>query len=174
MDLKYLIDQLEAELIAQTRQQQLADAAELAEGETARITLMQRLSAALGKEITIYRPGGQPQQVLLEEVGNGWILVRNGRETELINLKNCPLVGGLKDARIQVLEVQKRSQINQIMRRIARGRLRVLVTLADGTFQTGYLVSVYADHFDLLNEQNRHLQLSVASNGLFSLKTLGA
>lgn len=174
MDLKYLIDQLEAELAAQTRRQQLTEAAEIAEGEAARITLMERLQAALGKEISIFRPGGQIQTVTLAEVGNGWILVKTGREAELINLKNCPQIGGLKDARFSLKETQKRSQISQILRRIARSRSRVLLTLANGSFQTGYLVGVFADHFDIVSAENCHQQLSVTSDGLYSVKILGS
>ncbi|MCS4484062.1 hypothetical protein NXS08_00960 [Gleimia sp. 6138-11-ORH1] len=171
MDLKFLIDQLEAELIAQTRQLQLNEAAEMAEGETAQITLIERLNTALGNEISFYQPNGQMQAAQLTQVGKDWILVRKGIEEELINLKNCHQIGGLKDAHLTMREIQKRSQINQILRLLGRKRARVLVTLVNGNFQTGYLVSVFADHFEIINQENRQ-RLSIASAGVFSIKVI--
>lgn len=170
MNLKYFIDQLEAELVAQNREAQLQEAAELAEGEIASITLMQRLCAALGKEITIRAGNGHLRVGNLQQVGNGWILLHTQTGEELINLKNCTTITGLAGSTVMVGNLVMRSPMAQVLRRLARARKKVAVTLHNDTTQNGYLTAVYKDHLELIAESATQVRVAIMLDTIFAVR----
>lgn len=170
MEMKYLIDQLEAELAAQHREVLIAQAAELAEGEIAGITLLQRLHSALGKEISLRSLANQPLTGTLLQVGNGWVLLRTQLGEELVNLTNVVEVSGLAGSNTQIGKLEMRSPMTQILRRMARARTQVIITLENGEKQSGFLIAVYKDHLELGVPGRVNATLAVVINSVFSVR----
>ncbi|EEH63825.1 hypothetical protein HMPREF0044_0844 [Gleimia coleocanis DSM 15436] len=172
MHIKFIIDQLEAELLAQHRQAELLEAAEIAEGEIAQIYLQDRLQSALGKEISVYGNGVEPLKGIVQEVVKNWILLKIAGVEELVNLSTCSVIEGLGGNNKTPGLLEKRAEIQQILRRIARSRSRVMLKLTNGTNLSGYLTAVYKDHLDFVTEQPQR-NLTIRTEIVFSVRLLG-
>lgn len=172
MHIKYVIDALEAELIAQNRQADKLAAAEIAEGEIAQITLLQRLHSALGKEISAHAGKDQNITGTVSEVGDNWALLKTTSGEELLNLAVCVTISGLGSTHQTAGLLQKRSQMQQILRRLARRRVRLQLRLTTGEQISGYLGAVYKDHLEIITEQSKNRVQAVIMNAVFAVKIL--
>jgi hypothetical protein len=148
-----LFDDLEAQ-VEQADQAVLdAEVADRTRREIARVRLADRLRASVGASIVLRISGFGPLAGVVEAVGPDWVLAtdRAGAEV-LVPLRVVLSVTGLGSrAAVPGSEgaVAARLGLGYALRRIARDRSRVVVTLADGSTAHGVVDRVGADAFDL-------------------------
>ena len=148
-----LFEDLEAQ--AEQADQAMLDAevADRTRREIARVRLADRLRASIGTSIVIRVAGFGSLPGVVEAVGPDWILATERAGTEvLVPLRAVIGVAGLGSrAAVPGSEgvVQARLGLGYALRRIARDRSPVVVTLADGSTALGVVDRVGADAFDL-------------------------
>ncbi len=148
-----LFDDLEAQ-VEQADQAVLdAEVADRTRREMARVRLADRLRASVGASIVIRLTGIGSLTAVVEAAGPDWVLVteRAGIET-LLPLHAVLNVTGLgAQAAVPGSEgaVEARLGLGYALRRIARDRSPVVVTLSDGSTARGTVDRVGADAFDL-------------------------
>ncbi len=148
-----LFDDLEAQ-VEQADQAMLdTEVADRTRREMARVRLADRLRASVGESIVIRLMGLGSLTAVVESAGPDWVLVteRAGIET-LLPLRAVLNVTGLgAQAAVPGSEgaVEARLGLGYALRRIARDRSPVVVTLSDGSTARGTVDRVGADAFDL-------------------------
>jgi hypothetical protein len=148
-----LFDDLEAQ-IEQADQAMLdAEIADRTRREMARIRLADRLRASAGESVVSRVSGLGLLCGVVEASGPDWLLVTEPVGSEvLVPLRALLTVSGLS-ARAAVPgsegAVDARLGLGYALRRIARDRSTVVVTLADGSTARGVVERVGADAFDL-------------------------
>jgi hypothetical protein len=148
-----LFDDLNAQVEAAERAERAAESAELRRLELSRVTLSDRLLAAVGTSVTLTVDGAQPLTGELVQLGGDWALLASetGSET-LVGLSAVVAVTGLPAAVAAGAgagETDARLGLGFVLRRLARDRLPVTVVTRGGTAYTGTIDRVAADFFDL-------------------------
>jgi hypothetical protein len=146
-----LFDDLNAQVEAAERAERAAESAELRRLELSRVTLSDRLLAAVGTSVTLTVDGAQPLTGELVQLGGDWALLASetGSET-LVGLSAVVAVTGLPAAvAAGAGETDARLGLGFVLRRLARDRLPVTVVTRGGTAYTGTIDRVGADFFDL-------------------------
>ncbi|HEX2362607.1 MAG TPA: hypothetical protein VHI11_11080 [Jiangellaceae bacterium] len=148
-----LFDDLEAQ-VEQADQALLdSEVADRTRREIARVRLTDRLRASVGATVVLRLSGAGQLAGTVEAAGPDWVLVaeRTGTET-LVPLAAILGVTGLgPQAAVPGTEgaVGARLGLGYALRRIARDRSSVVVTLSDGSVVRGLVDRVGADAFDL-------------------------
>jgi hypothetical protein len=148
-----LFDDLEAQ-VEQADQAMLdAEIADRTRREMARIRLADRLRASAGESVASRVSGLGLLRGVVEASGPDWLLVTEPVGSEvLVPLRAVLTVSGLSGrAAVPGSEgvVDARLGLGYALRRIARDRSAVVVTLADGSTARGVVDRVGADAFDL-------------------------
>lgn len=143
-----LFDDLEAQLDAQARLERDAEVADRTRAERARITLGERLVGALGDELTLHLRGRTSLTGVLEDTGEGWLLVLDRGRSVLVVSAAVVGVHGLRRAPRDDTRA-RRFGVGYALRVISRDRRPVVVTDIDGTAAHGTIDAVGADAFDL-------------------------
>lgn len=127
------------------------DAAELTRGMWAELTLMDRLRAALGREIRVLLRDGRHLNLLLHSVGPTWIGGADDAGALLMPREAILSVGGgLRRASVPRRPLQAGPKMASVYRMLARRREAIQIdgrhglTLAEGTIDR-----VGRDHLDL-------------------------
>lgn len=144
-----LFDDLEGELAAAEAAERYAEVAERSRLELGQVTWTDRLAATEGPvRLDVRGAGGLLGRV--STVGDGW-LVLQGPPIALVATGAVLAVEGLgRDARpAAVHDVARRLSLSSALRRLARDRSPVHVTLVDGRRLVGTVDAVAADHLDL-------------------------
>ena len=143
-----LSDRWDSEVVADTE----GEIAERLIAERARIRLVDRLAATVGRQIGIRVIGADWVRGSVVDVGPDWCLLRGAGDAEtLVVLRAVSQVTGLGDnARDPETEaaVAARYGLAAVLRRLV-DRDEVTVALAEGTRHRGRIVSVGADTLDL-------------------------
>ncbi|HEY9376709.1 MAG TPA: hypothetical protein VIQ02_06400 [Jiangellaceae bacterium] len=148
-----LFDDLEAQ-VEQADQAALdAEVADRTRREIARVRLADRLRASVGASIVMRVSGCDPLAGIIDAVGPDWLLMTERTSTEvLVPLRAVLSVSDLGSrAAVPGSEgaVQARLGLGYALRRIARNRSPVVVTLTDGSTARGVVDRVGADALDL-------------------------
>jgi len=143
-----LADSWESEQVAETE----GEIAERLVAERARIRLVDRLAAAVGRDVGMRVTGADWARGTVVDVGPDWCLLRGADSVEsLIALAGVSQVTGLGEgARDPDLEstVAARYGLAAVLRRLVDGG-EVTLALVDGTRLRGRITSVGADTLDL-------------------------
>lgn len=146
-------EDLEAEADGAVGAERQAEVADRAAREVGRQHLTDRLRVAAGQEIAIRVNGAGLIRGAVSSTGRGWVLVDEGSGGQaLVPLRYVLAVGGLgPKAAVPGSEgkVGARLGIAYALRKLARERARVAVTLGDGGTLTGAIARVGADFLDI-------------------------
>jgi hypothetical protein len=146
-----LFDDLDAQLEAAERAERAAESADLRRMEVSRISLAERLGAAVGADVTLSIEGVDTVAGELRQVGHDWLLVDSapGGET-VVALAAVVSASGLPvGAAPPADEADRRLGLGLVLRRLARDRLPVTVVTRTGAGWTGTVDRVGVDHLDL-------------------------
>lgn len=120
--------------------------------ELARIRLVDRLRAGLGREIAVTVSGAGVLRGVLADCGPEWLLLEEHGEA-LVSLRAVLGLSGLGPAAAagpgSEGEVSARSGLARALRALARDRSEVLCVLVDGSACSGTVQRVGADHVEL-------------------------
>lgn len=143
-----LFDDLEAQLAAQARLELDAEVAERTRTERARITLGERFAGAVGTPLVVRLRGGALARGVLEDTGDGWLLLVEGTGRQVLVATAAVLgVSGLRRPRDDTRA--RRFGIGSAVRGISRDRRAVVVVDVDGGAVHGTIDAVGADAFDV-------------------------
>ncbi|WP_338537785.1 hypothetical protein N5P18_11865 [Janibacter terrae] len=143
-----LFDDLEAQLAAQARLELDAEVAERTRTERARVTLGERFAGAVGAPLVVRLRGGALARGVLEDTGEGWLLLVEGTGRQVLVATAAVLgVSGLRRPRDDTRA--RRFGIGSAVRGISRDRRAVVVVDVDGGTVHGTIDAVGADAFDV-------------------------
>jgi hypothetical protein len=130
-----------------------AEVADRTRGEVGRLRMVDRLRAAIGHRVGLTLVGAPPLSGILREVGPDWLLLAETALPEvLVALPAVCGVGGLGALSAQPGSegrVVAKLDLRYALRRLARDRARIAVTLANGAVLSGTCDRVGADFFEL-------------------------
>lgn len=128
-----------------------AEVVDLTRAEIASITLADRLHAQVGHELVWWTVDGERLAGALLEAGADWVLVGAARQERLLPLTAVSAVGGLaRDAEPPADgPVRRRLPLTVVLRRLARDREPVELTVRGGRGYLGTVERVAADHVDV-------------------------
>ena len=146
-----LFADLEAQARSLERLEQEAEVAERTRGELAQLTLLRRLHAQLGGELSLWVDGVGAVAGRLDRVGSNWLLLSNLDEVlvptaALMKLMDLPLQATSPDG---IGKVTPRLPLGFVLRAVATDRSVVTVRLRDGATLVGTPHRVGADFLDL-------------------------
>lgn len=146
-----LFDDLEAQLAAAQDAEFEAEVAERIRREVARVRLVDRLRAAVGRRIELTVDGAGVVTTEVRRVGDGWLLGEgaSGREVvvatdAVVAVRDLPMAAAAATS-----EIERRLDLGYALRAVARDRGTVTVTCRDGSRCTGTVDRVGADFLDL-------------------------
>lgn len=143
-----LFDDLEAQLAAQSRLELDAEVAERTRTERSKITLGEQLAGAVGSRVVVRVRGGVTARGVLEDCGDGWLLVVEETCRQLVVPTPAVLgVSGLGRPRDDTRA--RRFGLGSALRGISRDRRAVAVTDVDGGLVHGTIDRVGADAFGI-------------------------
>lgn len=143
-----LFDDLEAQLAAQTRLELDAEVAERTRTERSKVTVGERVAGAVGSPVVVRLRGGSIARGVLEDSGDGWLLLVEGTGRQLLVPTGAVLgVSGLGRPRDDTRA--RRFGMGSALRGISRDRRAVAVVDVDGGTVHGTIDAVGADAFDL-------------------------
>jgi hypothetical protein len=146
-----LFADLEGQLEEAERAELAVEVADRTRLELGRVTLVDRLRAALDRPVGVELRGAGSVTGRLLEVGPDWLLLEERREV-LVPLAALLVVTGLPArvaAPLPEARARTRVRLATALRGLVRERAPVAVTLVDGTLLQGTLDRVGADHVDL-------------------------
>jgi hypothetical protein len=144
-----LFADLEAFAEASERAVFAGEVAERERAERAELRLADRLRAHVGGRLTFSVLGGDRLTGRLADVGAEWILLEEA-DSVLLPLTAVTGVDGLsRVAAIDTGKLARRIGWTVLLRRLARDRALVRLTLVDGGTAAGTIDRVGADHLDL-------------------------
>ncbi|MPZ60799.1 MAG: hypothetical protein GEU93_05790 [Propionibacteriales bacterium] len=147
-----LFAELEGHWDALSASERAGEIAERTRAELARVQLMDRLRASLGREVLLTLANGQRVSGELRRVGADFVLIGGGRVELLAVVSSVVAVSGLADqsrTAEQAGPVATRLGIGSALRRIARDRLPVSVALVAGGEVHGTPRRVGADFVEI-------------------------
>ena len=168
MEWERLIDDLSAQFDSDLSRTRRADAAELAEGEAATVTLADRIRGARGKTISVSSDDGAVLTGVVRRSGERWVLLCTERAHVLINLDCVSLVFPLGNAAPPAGLVDAKLEMAHLLRRIARSRQRVGIHAGVRSL-VGYLAAVRHDHVDFVDESALGARVSIPLRAIFSV-----
>lgn len=152
-----LFDDLEAQVEQADQAALESEVADRTRREVARVRLVDRLRAALGRPVVLRVAGLGRVRAVVEAVGPDWLLVSEREGTETLAALTAVLgVTGLGPAAaVPGSEGMVDAQLGLgfVLRQVARDRSVVTVVLTDGSSVSGSIDRVGADAFDLAEHQ---------------------
>lgn len=146
----HLFADLSAQLDADDRAARDADVAELTRAYAAGSTLVDRMHAAIGSEVTLHVCVGDPVAGRVEAVSAEWVLLSVAGHQVVVPLEAVDHVRGLgPGASVPVAGVASRLSLGHVLRGLARDRTVVHVRTRH-TSLAGRIERVGADHVDLV------------------------
>lgn len=144
-----LFDDLEGELAGARAAERSAEVAERSRVELGQVLLLDRF-AACGGPVQLDVLGAGPLLGRVGGVGDGWLLVQ-GTATALVPVGAVVSAQGLgrQSRAATMFDVSRRLSLASALRRVARDRSPVRLTLRDGRRLTGTVDAVAGDHLDL-------------------------
>ncbi len=130
-----------------------AEAGERRRADAARLTISDRLAAAIGQSLTLTVLGGHRASGQLEDTGDGWLRLANGARDLVVRTQACLTVDGLAawgTSGVATDSGRSRTSAGHPLRALMRARQPVAVLLVDGSRLTGTLVQVGVDAVDLV------------------------
>lgn len=143
-----LFADLEAQWAAAERRELDAEVADRTRRERALVDLVARLAASVGSPATVRLVVGPPVRGVVDDVGDGWVVLRSGRASVLVVLDAVVGVDGLApraDAAVRA----RRFGVGYALRGISRDRAVVTVLDRAGGTTSGTIDAVGADHLDV-------------------------
>jgi hypothetical protein len=148
-----LFEDLEAQLDEADARELAGEVADRTRREIARLTIVDRLRAALGVDLTLTLVDGRRLRGDVSSVGPDWVLLGGDRLPEvLVSLAAVATVTGMPGQAVDpagVGEVEKRAGLAFALRRLARDRAPVQVAVAGGAVLTGTIDRVGADYVEM-------------------------
>ena len=149
VDWDALLADLESRFDAERRAELAVHSAELAEAEAAGVALVDRLRAAIGRDLFLWTRSGVPVQGVVSRVDPAYVLIDEGSGIEAIVptagiATLFPLPGPAPSG-----DTRTRPTLGAVLREIARRGARVRLVLASGDV-VGRIVRVGADHLDVV------------------------
>lgn len=148
--LRYIAD-MESQFDQERRHELWQDLNELVVEERASVTLVQRIQARKGHELTLLLRGASRVNGMLMEVAHTWVLLRNDREELLIPLDAVMEASPLSWAMPEVNHVASKLSMASILRRLAEENVSLCIEHDAGQIR-GTIHAVYADHMDVRKE----------------------
>lgn len=148
-----LFADLEAELLAAEGEELATEVADRSRREAARLRLSDRLRPAISSSLIVATCGGTTPTGRLEAVGPDWLLLTEGGGREVLVASAAVL--SITELGARTAEpgsggsVAARLDLRFALRGLARSRVGVSVTLADGTVVAGTLDRVGADFVEV-------------------------
>lgn len=125
-----LFDDLEAQLAAAEQRGLEAELADRTRGETAGLTLEDRLRGQIGRPLRLRIAGAGALSGALSHVGAGWLSLRTGTRSELVALRHVLAFEGLdRFSRTEAARV--RPGFASVLRTLAADRAAVQIVTAD-------------------------------------------
>ncbi|WP_153506616.1 hypothetical protein [Cumulibacter manganitolerans] len=139
---------------ARARGEMLGEAAERGRLETARVALENRLSAAVGGELTVAVEGGQRCSGRVEAAGDGWLLLRSGPAAWLVATAHLVWVANLPRHTVPAPDgaaaaIHRGLGLRHVLRGVAADRSAVQLGLGSNAPVSGTIDRVGADFVDL-------------------------
>jgi len=148
-----LFDDLEGQVAASERVDLDAEVADRTRIEVARLSLGDRLRAAVGTRIELSLGAAGAVTGELTRTGPGWLLLDGGRGMQVVVTEAAISAGdvlpAVADAPGSIGLVESRLDLGHVLRAIARDRVAVRVVLCDGSSRVGTIDRVGADFIDL-------------------------
>lgn len=145
-----LFADLEAQLDAAEAAEQSAEVADRTRLERARVWLIERLRAAADHRLVLRLEAGEPLDGVLVDTGPDWLLLAAGSREWVVPLRAVLSLEGLSSAAAtEVSVVAARFDLRHALRGVARDRSAVSVLVRDGSWVSGTLDRVAADHVDV-------------------------
>lgn len=169
MEISSWIAALEGEFAAMEKHHNREIVAEIAEAESASITLHQRLLAAKGRQISVQMVGSRTITGCLEAVGENWLILRDHDGEELVIVDHIEAVYPLREAGADRKTVVKVTLMSAL-RSLRRARKLVSLRVGSSVF-TGYIAQVRADHIDLVRQEMPQVPISIPARNICSVRT---
>src|SRR4051794_1130950 len=145
-----LFDDLGGQMEAAERADRDAEAADLRRLEESRVALVDRLAAAAGCELTLSVEGIAAMTGTVEVAGADFVLLRTRSGTEmLVPLTGVTSVTGLPVGSAPPDPLDRRLGLGAALRRLARDRQPVTLSLRDGQSLSGTIDRVGLDALDI-------------------------
>lgn len=172
-----LFADVDAEFEALRREEVAAETADRSRREFALIAFVDRLRAAVGVPLRVWLPEGEPIEGVVREVGPDWMLLaETDRREVLLPLAEVSGVRGLP-GRTAVAgaegAVAARLDLRYVLRRLARDRASLLVTLRGGQVVSGTCDRVGRDFLEIAEHLPGELRRPAAVGAVRSVP-LGA
>jgi hypothetical protein len=144
-----LFGDLEAELDAAEAAELESDIAERTRSERARLRLVDRLLGSVGRQVSVRMHGAGQRTGEIRAVGVDWLLVRtaDGADHLIRTAALLELAGLSALSATEGPEGQRAARLSlpALLRRLARDRTIVTITLIDGSSRTGTIELAGAD-----------------------------
>jgi hypothetical protein len=146
-----LFADLDGQLLAGQGAALQAELTERTRAEHARRMLVERLTAHVGRDVTVGVAGVGPVAGRLVDAVGAWLVVAEGAgRCVLVPARAWRWVDGLsRSVEAPASAVTRRSSLGSALRALAARRAAVTLHLPDGTALTGTIDRVAADHLDL-------------------------
>ncbi len=160
-DLFALFDDLEGEATALYAADRDAEVADRSRAEYQQVTLVSRLMASVGTDVTLVVTGIGPVTGIIERVAEQWLLVSAGDQDWVVNVDAVAAVQGASVRSIPDVAWSPlaRLGLGSALRRIAEAGERCLLHLTDGSRHEGTLRRVGADFCELAEGEDRRVVL---------------
>lgn len=151
-----LFADLEAQFDALERAELASEVADRTRRERARIRLVDRLRASVGRRVVVHVSPGTPLAGVLERGGPDWLLLSDPAGEVVVPTESVGWVSGLSaraEHPIARGHVAARLDLAHVLRGISRDRTAVTIALVDGGQLHGTVDRVGADHLDLADHE---------------------
>ena len=139
--------------LAAERDEVDAEAGERRRADAARVTVSDRLAAAVGQQLSVGLLGGHRASGQLRDCGEDWLWLTSGQRDLVVRIRSCLTVDGLAEPAGAVTAPgpgPSGAGPGHPLRSLMRARQPVAALLVDGRRLTGTLVQVGADAVDLV------------------------
>lgn len=172
MDWESLFDDLQSQLEAAERDELDVELGSLIEAEMATTTLIERLRAAVGRQVRVALANGELFEAEVVDCGEGWLLCVRGQRQLLVPLTALRWVTPLGGSAPPPGLVASRLGLAYALRALARERVPVQLMLLGAQSLRGAIGRVGADHLDLLLDGQGQQVVTVGFAALVLVTTL--
>ncbi|MBV7364098.1 hypothetical protein KRX54_06655 [Actinomycetaceae bacterium TAE3-ERU4] len=153
MGFEKLIADLEARLISNERLENESLVKELAEAESSRIPLVNRLLASFGKRVSLTLLSGMVVEGVLARIGEDWVQLTGESVSYLVLCESVAAYEGL-NRQAQTENALMKSTLKMVLRELCRKRNRLRWMASDNVWN-GVILRVGDDWVDFLPEGAR-------------------